>query len=119
MNTSIQTTAVNVVISDKSYISVADQDDDDIRPIDMKSQKEVIKELRRLRELGGKCPNKDNIPSPTHIIRSDYDDVKVYRAAKDKYFKAIRIKIKKLSENIKVLHQLNTALCRESKKKTR
>jgi len=113
----IHLTAENVVISNKNYIPVADQDDDDIRPIDMKSQKEVLEELRRLRELSGKCPNKDNIPSPTHIIRSEYDDVKVYRAAKDKYFKTIRDKIKKLSENIKILHELNTALCRESKKK--
>jgi len=114
----IHLTAENVVISNKNYIAVADQDDDDIRPIDMKSQKEVIEELRRQRELSGKCPNIDNIPSPTHIIRADYgNDRKAYQHAKDKYFKTIRDKIKKLNGNIKVLHQLNTELCREAKKK--
>jgi len=113
----IHLTAENVVISNEPYIGLADQSEDDIRPIDMKSQKEVREELERLRTLGGTYPNINNIPSPTHIIRAEYDDVKDYRAAKDKYFKAVRDKIKKLSGNTKLLHDLNTALCRESKKK--
>jgi len=113
----IHLTAENVVISNEPYISETDQDEDDIRPIDMKSQKEVREELERLRKLGGTYPNKDNIPSPTHIIRAEYDDVKDYQAAKDKYFKAIRDKCQKLSGNLKILHDLNTELCREAKKK--
>tara|TARA_R110002012_G_scaffold93196_3_gene226091 strand:+ start:251 stop:1249 length:999 start_codon:yes stop_codon:yes gene_type:complete len=113
----IHLTAENVVISNEPYISETDQSEDDIRPIDMKSQKEVREELDRLRKLGGTYPNKDNIPSPAHIIRTEYDDVKDYRAAKDKYFKVIRDKIIKLSGNLKKLHDLNTELCREAKKK--
>ena len=113
----IHLTAENVVISNEPYISEPDQDEDDIRPIDMKSQKEVREELERLRKLGGTYPNIHNIPSPTHIIRAEYDDVKDYRAAKDKYFKAIRDKCQKLSGNLKKLHNLNTELCREAKKK--
>ncbi len=113
----IHLTEENVVISNEPYIGLADQDEDDIRPIDMKSQKEVREELDRLRKLGGTYPNKDNIPSPAHIIRTEYDDVKDYRAAKDKYFKTIRDKIIKLSGNLKKLHDLNTELCREAKKK--
>jgi hypothetical protein len=113
----IHLTAENVVISNEPYISDPDQSEDDIRPIDMKSQKEVREELDRLRKLGGTYPNIHNIPSPTHIIRAEYDDVKDYQAAKDKYFKAIRDKSQKLSGNLKKLHDLNTELCREAKKK--
>ena len=113
----IHLTAENVVISKEPYIGTSDQDENDIRPIDMNSQEEVREELDRLRTLGGTYPNIDNIPSPTHITRAEYPDVKDYKAAKDKYFKAIRDKSQKLSANIKKLHSINTELCREAKKK--
>lgn len=114
----IHLTAENVVLSMSEPSEAPSQEsEDDIRPINMECKVAVRDELNRLTSISGKYPDIDNIPSPTHIIRAEYEDVRQYKAAKDKYFKDYKIKIKKLNNNIKTLYQLNTELCRKSKKK--
>jgi len=92
--------------------------EEELKPIDMNNRNELMKELERLRCIRLKYSSIDNIPSPTHIIRADYGhDRKAYQHAKDIYFKEYRARCKKLNDNIAVIQNANTKLCRESKEK--
>jgi len=89
----------------------------DIRDIDMTSQKEVIQEIDRLKEVRMNW-NKNKKPPPDHIVFEDYGlkKIKQYRAAKDKHYKDFDNTCDTVEENIKNLQGINTQLCIDEKK---
>jgi len=90
-----------------------------IKDIDMSNQKEIIKEIDRLKEFLLKY-NKlaDPKPPPTHIDFDDYGNErrKDYNEAKTQYYKNYMDTCLELEKNIKNLQGINTQLCIDEKK---
>ena len=113
MSDSIYITEDNVVIN-KSYAYAAKQEE--IRPIDMKNKQDILDEIERLTKVRAEY-NIHNISPPLHIKRENYTEVSEYKKAKDKYYNDYKTNYNLVNGNINDLQNINTALCRESKKK--
>ena len=110
---------MNSIIKENVIISPPDQGkkETDIRNIDMKNQKEIIKELERLKCLLMKWNiHADIKPPPVHIKIEDYERRADFQQAKDDYYKDYMDTCKELNNNIKNLQGINTQLCFDEKK---
>ena len=110
---------MNSIIKENVIISPPDQGkkETDIRNVDMKNQKEIIKELERLKCLLMKWNiHADIKPPPVHIKIEDYERRADFQQAKDDYYKDYMDTCKELNNNIKNLQGINTQLCFDEKK---
>ena len=110
---------MNSIIKENVIISPPDQGkkETDIRNVDMKNQKEIIKELERLKCLLMKWNiHADIKPRPVHIKIEDYETRAEYQQAKDDYYKDYNDTCRDLNNNIKNLQGINTQLCFDEKK---
>jgi len=105
-------------IIENVIISPTDQGQEiEIRDIDMKNQKEIIKELERLKGLRMKYNiHADPKPQPLHIKIEDYETRVHYQYAKDIYYKNYMYDCRELNSMIKCLGGINTKLCIDEKK---
>ena len=110
---------MNSIIKENVIISPPDQGkkETDIRNVDMKNQKEIIKELERLKCLLMKWNiHADIKPPPVHIKIEDYERRADFQQAKDDYYKDYNDNCRDLNNNIKNLQGINTQLCFDEKK---